>query len=191
MMRHTAMLRGVGSALLLRPALVPWRHTALGATRLLAKKAKGGKAEKASKGGKVAKGGKGADDEEENEAKEVDLDALAQSMQKSLDYLQRELAGVQAGRATPTMLDNVQVSIDGSKLPLPSLAKVLVQGTNALQLSVYEGSHTPAICKAIEMADLNLMPEPLGKTVRVPVPRPTQETRNQLVKQVKKTGMRV
>lgn len=187
MMRRAAGLHGVGSSLALRRALVPWQHTPLGATRLLAKKAKGGKAEKAGKGGKGAKGAKG-EEEGDEEATEIDLDALTRSMQKSFDYLQRELASVQVGRATPTMLDNVQVSIDGNKMPLPSLAKVLVQGSNALQLSVYEGSHTPAICKAIEMADLNLMPEAVGKTVRVPVPRPTQETRNQLAKQVKKTG---
>jgi len=82
----------------------------------------------------------------------------------------------------------VQVAIGGDKLPLPSLAKVLVQGTNALQLSVYEGSNAPAICKAIERAELNLMPEAIGKTIRVPVPRPTQETRNVLAKQVNKGG---
>ena len=86
------------------------------------------------------------------------------------------------------MLDAVQVKVGGDLLPLPSLAKVLVQGANALQLTVYDGMNTKAICKAIEAADLNLMPEAIGKTVRVPVPRATQEIRNALAKQVKKAG---
>jgi hypothetical protein len=67
----------------------------------------------AKKGGKAAKGkgkGKAADaDDQESDVEEVDIDALSKLMQKSLDFMQREFAGLQAGRATPSMLDHLQV----------------------------------------------------------------------------------
>ena len=87
------------------PILAP---LGFGAARLLAKKAKGGKTAKAGKGGKKAAA---ADpDDDEDEVDEVDMDALSKSMEASTDYVQRELAGFQAGRATPTMLDQLQVA---------------------------------------------------------------------------------
>lgn len=170
-----------------RRGLLVRRDVLAGAARLLAKKAKAGGKAAAGKPGKGAKASDKVEDQDA-EAEVVDLETLSLTMKKSIEYMKRELAGMQVGRATPTMLDALQVSVAGDKLPLPSLAKVLVQGSNALQLSVYDGVNTPAICKAIEMSGLNLMPEAIGKTIRVPVPRPTQEMRAMITKQVKKMG---
>merc|ERR1711971_413823 len=130
----------------------------------------------------------GGDGDEDDGVEEVDVEALRARMQRSVDHLQRELQGMQAGRATPTMLDSVSVPVDSAHAPLSSLAKVLVQGPNLLQLSVYDNAHVAAIVRAIETSDLGLQPEQAGKTVRVPVPRATQETREILAKEVKKAA---
>lgn len=180
------LLRSVPS--LAGRAVLPARASMLqpagvGATRLLAKKSKA-----AGKGSKAVKGKReSAEDGEESDV-EVDFDALKEKMQKTFEHFQRELASMQAGRATPTMLDGVKVSVHGTQMPLSAVAKVLVQGTNALQISVYDGTHTDAICKAIEKEEMNLSPEAVGKTIRVPIPRLTADMREVMVKQVKKSG---
>ncbi|KAL1520818.1 hypothetical protein AB1Y20_022380 [Prymnesium parvum] len=182
---HMAFRQLLGCAK--RPILVPPRTLASAPVLILSRHlAKKGKA--SGKGGKGAKASKDDEDSGAEEVDEVDLDALGSAMEKSFNHLQRELGAMQAGRATPNMLDSVQVTLHGDKVPLPSLAKVLVQGSNALQISVFDGANSPAICKAIENAELNLTPEAVGKTIRVAVPRPTKEMRMLLIKQIKKAG---
>ena len=151
----------------------------LGPTRGLAKKKKKGK-------GKAA-----ADDDDDdaaNEVPEVDMDALAKKLARPLDGLLREYASLQVGRATPGMLDALQVALPnggGATVPLPSVAKVLAQSAQALSVNVFDAAAVPAVMKAIEASELGLAPEAAGKTVRVAVPRATEEARAAMAKQVR------
>ena len=151
----------------------------LGPTRGLAKKKKKGK-------GKAA-----ADDDDDdaaNEVPEVDMDALAKKLARPLDGLLREYASLQVGRATPGMLDALQVALPnggGATVPLPTVAKVLAQSAQALSVNVFDAAAVPAVMKAIEASELGLAPEAAGKTVRVAVPRATEEARAAMAKQVR------
>ena len=151
----------------------------LGPTRGLAKKKKKGK-------GKAA-----ADDDDDdaaNEVPEVDMDALAKKLARPLDGLLREYASLQVGRATPGMLDALQVALPnggGATVPLPTVAKVLAQSAQALSVNVFDAAAVPAVIKAIEASELGLAPEAAGKTVRVAVPRATEEARAAMAKQVR------
>ena len=77
---------------------------------------------------------------------------------------------------------------DGTSVPLPAVAKVLAQSAQALQVSVFDAANVPAVVKAIETSRLQLRPDAQGKTLRVPVPRPTQEMRQQMTKEVRKAA---
>ena len=150
----------------------------LGPTRGLAKKKKG-------------KGKAAADDDDDdaaNEVPEVDMDALAKKLARPLDGLLREYASLQVGRATPGMLDALQVALPnggGATVPLPTVAKVLAQSAQALSVNVFDAAAVPAVMKAIEASELGLAPEAAGKTVRVAVPRATEEARAAMAKQVR------
>ena len=151
----------------------------LGPTRGLAKKKKKGK-------GKAA--ADDDDDDADNEVPEVDMDALAKKLARPLDGLLREYASLQVGRATPGMLDALQVALPnggGATVPLPSVAKVLAQSAQALSVNVFDAAAVPAVMKAIEASELGLAPEAAGKTVRVAVPRATEEARAAMAKQVR------
>ena len=64
-------------------------------------------------------------------------------MDRPFEHLQREYASMQTGRAAPSLLDSVRVDVGGGAelQPLPSLAKVLAQGPQALQVSVLRRGH--------------------------------------------------
>ena len=145
------------------------RAPCLVAVRALAK----GKAKAKGKG----KGAANAGDAEEGGAAQVDFEAIKLQMHRPFEHLQREYASMQTGRAVPSLLESVRVDIGGGAdmQPLPSLAKVLTQGPQALQVSVYDQSHVNAVAKAIENSPLSLRAEQQGKLLRVNVPRPTQE----------------
>ena len=167
--------------------------------RFLAKKSKGaqkGKSKAKAKGKAAAQAHDDGDDDNSG-SRDFDIDSVKQQMSKSFAYLQKEYASMQTGRATPSLLDSVQVDPGGGLVPLPSLAKVLAQGPQSLHVSCYDASHVAATIAAIERAAaLGLRAEQTGKVIKVTVPRPTQESRQALAKHVKvlaeaaKTAMR-
>jgi len=175
------------------PILAP---AACGPTAGLAKKAKGGK----DKGGKKGKGkaAAAADDDDgddggdaaegDGDYKVVDYADVERRMKGAVDAMQRDFASLNVGRATPTMLDSLLVTGPAGEAPLPTVAKVLLLSPQALQVSVFDATLVPNVCKAIEGAQLGLVPEAAGKMVKVPVPRATREARDAMVKQVKKMG---
>ena len=168
--------------------------------RFLAKKAKGaqkGKSKAKAKGGKAAAQANDDDEDDDSGSRDFDIESVKEQMSKSFSYLQKEYASMQTGRATPSLLDSVQVDPGGGLVPLPSLAKVLAQGPQSLHVSCYDASNVAATVAAIERAAaLGLRAEQTGKVIKVTVPRPTQDSRQALAKHVKvlaeaaKTAMR-
>ena len=149
------------------------------ATRHLAK----GKGKKGGGGGKGKKAAAAdaVDDDAEGADVKVDGEEVRLQMERPLEHLRKEYAAMATGRATPALLDSISVGGAG----VSSLAKVLVQGPQMLQVACYDAASVPTVSKAIEEAPLNLRVEPQGKVIRVHVPRATQETRQALAKHVK------
>ena len=113
---------------------------------------------------------------------EVDIEDVKRRMQGAVDALHREFTAISAGRATPTMLDGIMVAGEGGAVALPTVAKVLLQGAQGLQVSVFEPGMVAAVCKAIEEAEMGLVPEVQGKMLKVtdgsnpkPNPEPNPE----------------
>ncbi len=118
------------------------------------------------------------------------LEAMQDDMAKALDAFKRELGKVRTGRATPALLDGVQVHVHsyGANMPLNQLATVQAPDARLLTLTPWDKGTIGDIEKAIIAAGLGLNPSSDGKIIRVPVPPLTQERRNQLVKIVRTQG---
>lgn len=115
-------------------------------------------------------------------AETFSLDALKTRMQKSISSLKDELAGLRTGRATPSLLDPVQVDAYGSKMPLNQVATVTVPEARMLMVSVWDRSLAPAVDKAIRNSGLGLNPSTEGASIRVPLPELNEERRRDLTK---------
>ncbi len=113
------------------------------------------------------------------------LNAAASKMQKSLDSLKIELAKIRTGRATPSLLDSVQVVYYGTETPLHQLASVTTDDARTLAVTPWDKALIPAIEKAIMSSGLGLNPVTVGTVIRVPMPALTEERRKDLVKVVK------
>ena len=176
------MIGHLGSDVGLIPSNLP---LPLVATRQLAKKAKGGKDKK--KGGKGAASA-AADEDLDDSKPKVDVEALKEGMRNPADYLQKEYASMQIGRATPQLLDHLTVDLggNGGQVPLPSIAKVLAQGPHTLTVSCFEAIHVNPTVAAVERdSAMGLHAEMTGKMIKVSVPRPTQDSRAALAKHAK------
>ncbi|GIM27813.1 ribosome-recycling factor [Clostridium polyendosporum] len=111
-----------------------------------------------------------------------------EKMKKTLGVLKSELATMKAGRANPTMLDRIQVEYYGSMCPLSQVANVSAPEPRLLLITPWEKQLLKEIEKAILKSDLGINPSNDGSVIRLLVPELTEETRKNLVKNVKKHG---
>lgn len=109
-------------------------------------------------------------------------------MQKAVAALQKELVSLRAGRATPALLDRVQVEYYGAMTPLNQLANINVPDPRTLLIQPWEKSSLGAIEKAILKSELGLTPTSDGTMIRLTIPPLTEERRLELVKMTKKYG---
>jgi ribosome recycling factor len=105
-------------------------------------------------------------------------------MQKSVDAMRNELATVRTGRASPHLLDRVQVDYYGTSTPLQQLAQVAATDARLLTVTPYDKSSISAIEKAVMESDLGLTPSNDGNVIRLQIPELTEERRKELVKVV-------
>jgi len=111
-----------------------------------------------------------------------DLNEIKRRMQGAIATLKHELSGLRTGRASPGMLEPVQVEAYGSHMPLNQVATVTVPEPRMLSVQVWDKSVVHAVEKAIMAANLGLTPSTEGQTVRLRVPELNEERRKDLVK---------
>lgn len=101
------------------------------------------------------------------------------------EWLKREFQGVRTGRATPTLLDGVNVEAYGSRMPLNQVGGITVEDARTLRISPWDTTQVKAIEKAIVDANLGVGVGSDDKGVRVSFPELTSERRTQLIKLMK------
>ncbi|MCO6183571.1 ribosome recycling factor [Leuconostoc fallax] len=109
-------------------------------------------------------------------------------MQKAQDALQRELAGIRAGRANPALLNRVEVEYYGAMTPLNQVASIQVPEARILLVTPFDKTTLDAIVHAINVSDLGLNPASDGNAIRLVIPQLTEERRKELSKDVKAEG---
>jgi ribosome recycling factor len=105
-------------------------------------------------------------------------------MQRAVDATRTEFATVRTGRASPHLLDRVQVDYYGAITPLQQLANVSASEARLLTITPYDKSSIKAIEKAILESDVGLTPSNDGNLIRLTIPELTEERRKELVKVV-------
>jgi len=107
-------------------------------------------------------------------------------MEKVVEDLRRELAGVRSGRASLSLLDHISVDYYGTGTPLNQVATLSVPEPTLITAQPWDSSLLILIEKAIRSSDLGLNPVNDGKIIRIPIPPLTEERRKQLAKHVGK-----
>ncbi|HVX35450.1 MAG TPA: ribosome recycling factor [Hyphomicrobium sp.] len=111
-----------------------------------------------------------------------DINEVEKRMRASLDALKREFSGLRTGRASVNLLDPVQVTVYGSRMPLNQVATVSVPEPRMISVQVWDRSNVTAVDKGIREANLGLNPIIDGQILRLPIPMLTADRRQELVK---------
>ena len=112
------------------------------------------------------------------------LDEAHERMEKSVEACRNELATVRTGRASPHLLDRIQIDYYGVETPLRQLSNVAASDARLLTLTPYDKNAIGAIEKAIMESDLGLTPSNDGNVVRLKIPELNEERRRDLVRVV-------
>lgn len=115
---------------------------------------------------------------------EILLEAEA-GMEKSVDYLSHELASVRTGKASPALVENLDVEAYGASMKLKQLALITTPEPRLLVVQPFDLGTAPAIEKAVRESKLGVNPSVDGKLIRIPIPELSEERRRDLVKAIK------
>jgi len=124
----------------------------------------------------------------ENEFIDELLADAGQRMEKSVESTRGELASVRTGRASPHLLDRIQVDYYGAITPLRQLANVAATDARLLTVTPFDKSSIGAIEKAINESDVGIAPSNDGNVIRLAIPEMTEERRRDMVKIVHGVG---
>jgi ribosome recycling factor len=112
------------------------------------------------------------------------LDDAKSRMRKSVDATRSEFATVRTGRASPHLLDRIEVDYYGARTPLRQLAQISATEARLLTITPYDKNSIKSIEKSILESDVGLTPSNDGQVIRLQIPELTEERRKELVRVV-------
>jgi len=109
-----------------------------------------------------------------------------EKVQKTVEALQREFATLRAGRATPALVEDLEVDYYGTPTPLYQLAGISAPEARLIVIQPWDKNSVKDIEKAILKSDLGLNPNNDGNVIRLTIPELTEERRKELSKFIRK-----
>lgn len=107
------------------------------------------------------------------------------AMEKGFDYLHHEFNAVRTGKASPALVENIDVEAYGTSMKMKQVALITTPEPRLLVIQPFDASTTKDIEKAIKESKLGINPIVDGKIIRLPIPALSEERRKDLVKGIK------
>jgi ribosome recycling factor len=106
-------------------------------------------------------------------------------MRKTIEVLEADLRTIRTGRASPALVERVMVEYYGTPTPLNQLAVISAPEPQLLTIRPYDPGSLGEIERAILKSELGLTPNNDGRVIRLPIPRLTEERRQELARLVR------
>src|ERR1700719_603960 len=107
------------------------------------------------------------------------------AMEKGVEYMQHEFASVRTGKASPALVENIEVDAYGTSMRLKQLALISTPEPRLLLIQPFDASVTKDIERALKESKIGITPAVDGKLIRLPIPELSEERRKDLVKTVR------
>src|SRR5476649_175388 len=107
------------------------------------------------------------------------------SMEKALEFMMHEFSAIRTGKASPALVENLDVEAYGSAMKLKQLALISAPEPRLLVIQPFDASTVKDIERAINESKLGISPVVDGKIIRIPIPELSEERRRDLAKTVK------
>lgn len=108
-----------------------------------------------------------------------------EAMEKAAHHLQHEMSTIRTGKASPALVENIDVEAYGASMKLKQLALITTPEARLVVIQPFDVSTVQAIEKAIRESNIGINPNVDGKIIRLPIPALNEERRRDLVKNIK------
>ncbi|MCH8297769.1 MAG: ribosome recycling factor [Chloroflexi bacterium] len=116
---------------------------------------------------------------------EIVLSEVSVKMDRAVDAFKRDLTQLRTGRATPALVENIEVAYYGSMTPLKQIASISAPDARAIMIQPWDTGSLREIEKSLMTSDMGFNPSNDGAIITVPIPQLTQERRKEMVKLLK------
>ena len=113
---------------------------------------------------------------------DIRLKNFEKKMEETLNSLQKDLSTIRTGRAHSSMLDLIKVEVYGQNMPINQIGTVSVSDPQTITVQIWDANNVKFCEKALRESELNLNPIVDGQTLRIPVPKLSEERRKELSK---------
>ena len=113
------------------------------------------------------------------------LSEVSTKMDRAVDAFKRDLTQLRTGRATPALVENIDVDYYGSMTPLKQIASISAPDARTIMIQPWDTAAMREIEKSLQTSDMGFNPSNDGTTITVPIPPLTQERRQEMVKLLK------
>jgi len=110
------------------------------------------------------------------------INKIKPEIDKTVNFLDREMAKIRTGRATPSLVEDIVVECFNQKLPLKQLAAISVSGPREILIQPWDSSYIEGIISAITRAGIGVNPIVDKNVIRIVLPSLSQEYRKSLLK---------
>ena len=108
-----------------------------------------------------------------------------EGMEKAFDFMKHEFASVRTGKASPSLVEGIEVDAYGSMMKLKQLALISTPEPRLIVIQPFDATIIKPIEKAINESKIGISPVVDGKIIRLPIPELSEERRKDLVKTIK------
>jgi ribosome recycling factor len=108
-----------------------------------------------------------------------------EAMEKAFEYLQHEFSAIRTGKASPALVENIDVTAYGTSMKLKQLALITTPEPRLLLVQPFDASTVRDIEKALKESKIGINPAVDGKLIRLPIPELSEERRRDLAKGLK------
>lgn len=122
-----------------------------------------------------------------DELRKITVDA-ENGMKKAINHLEIELTKIRAGKATPSILEGINVDYYGTPTPISQVANIQVLDARTISIQPWEKNMLPLIERAIMAANIGITPQNDGVNIRLFMPPLTEERRKELFKKASAEG---
>ena len=110
------------------------------------------------------------------------IEQLDQKMINAINHLDKEFSTIRTSRANPSMLDNIFADAYGAKTPLNQLGNISTTDSSTITIQVWDTSIIKNIENSIMESNLGVNPQIDGQIIRIPIPKLSEERREELTK---------
>lgn len=113
------------------------------------------------------------------------LDTMEEKMMKTLEFVHNEFAKIRTGKASTSLVENIQVEAYGTHMRLRELAGISTPEPRLIVIQPWDASVVQHVVHGIQKSELGINPVVDGKIIRIPIPELDQERRRELDKVIK------